>query len=210
MSTWKQFWALLRYQLAVNPFVFLFPLFFGIPYGMEYVMGWRHDRDLSVASLNLPMMIGVLWLVPTFLSTEAEGRIFQAMSGAEFILTRAVDRPLLYRARVCLFYLMIPVFPLAMFFMPQRNLPDDFWQLWIYIVSAILIPILIFIVHPIKYSLTKLVALAMLIALLGFLASVNAIFVCFVAHQFVFWVLTIPALILGQIWCERRFARLEQ
>jgi hypothetical protein len=210
MSTWKQFLGLLRYQLAVNPFVFLFPLFFGIPYGMEYVMGWRHDRDLSVASLNLPMMIGVLWLVPTFLSTEAEGRIFQAMSGAEFILTRAVDRHLLYRARACLFYVMIPIFPLAMFFIPQRSHLQDFWQLWIYVAAAILIPILIFIVHPIKHSLTKLVALAILMALLGHLASVDAIFACFVTHQSVFWILTIPALILAQLWCERRFAQLEQ
>jgi hypothetical protein len=32
----------------------------------------------------------------------------------------------------------------------------------------------------------------------------------FAAHQLVFWILTALALILGQFWCERRFARLEQ
>jgi hypothetical protein len=42
------------------------------------------------------------------------------------------------------------------------------------------------------------------------LPSMEHLFFTFAAHQAVFWVLTALALILGQFWCERRFAGLEQ
>jgi len=35
-------------------------------------------------------------------------------------------------------------------------------------------------------------------------------FFSFVAHQPLFWFLAALAFILGELWCERRFARLEQ
>ena len=38
----------------------------------------------------------------------------------------------------------------------------------------------------------------------------DQLFFFFAAHQMLYWVLTGSALILSQLWCERRFAQLEQ
>jgi hypothetical protein len=35
-------------------------------------------------------------------------------------------------------------------------------------------------------------------------------FFCHAANQSYFWILAIGVLLVGQIWCERRFAQLEQ
>ena len=42
------------------------------------------------------------------------------------------------------------------------------------------------------------------------LSTKETVFFSFVAHQSLFWFMSILALLFGQLWCERRFARLEQ
>jgi hypothetical protein len=35
-------------------------------------------------------------------------------------------------------------------------------------------------------------------------------FIFFAAHQILCWLIAIAVLVLGQIWCEKRFSRMEQ
>ena len=214
MNATKQFWTLLKFQLAVDPVILLFPVIFTIvPFGVDHLMGWNSrygDDDNSPFSILVSFFLGVWWLVPTFSSGVADAKPFTLFSEIDFLLTRAVDRHLLYRARACLFYVIILIIPLAILFSAKGNLLVKSWHFWISVFAVIVTPILIYISHPLKHPILRLFAVVGPLVVFGDLASSKAFFFFFVPHQALLWILTAIALILGQVWCERRFARLEQ
>jgi len=215
MNKIKQFWTLLKFQLADNPFILLLPAVFIIAtFCVDHLLGWNlphRDDDPGFqnyfSSISNPCIIlGIMWLIPTFMSGAADAKPFSI----EFVLTRAVDRHLVYRARACLFYVIMLFIPLTILFVGRGNLLVENWHLWFSLVIVIIVPMLLFISHPLKHPLVRLFAFVIPLVAGGDLSSRKAFFFFFVSHQALFWILTVPVLILGQLWCERRFAQLEQ
>jgi hypothetical protein len=185
-------------------------------------------------------------------------------SGTEFLLTRAIDRPMLYRSKAAFFYFLILLFPLVTVFyalknpdlkvteysteaqhlclhnvpgsilepnpsgsrsplisIPRGNVLIEEWHFGQFIISALIVQALILLLYPFKYRLWIFYALVMsfIFAPLftdlhhireGTPSQMERLFFSFAAHQSVFWILIALALILGQLWCERRFSRMEQ
>ncbi len=122
MNKNRQLWALLKFQAAITPFAFiiLMPLVLAMPYYMTFVMRLMgHDYHpgfnqlLSNQNLIFVGLIGVMLLVPEVMRTAATSA--QWPTGTEFLLTRAVDRNLVFRARAILFYVIILAIPLCVF-----------------------------------------------------------------------------------------------
>lgn len=123
MNKTKQFWSLFKFQAMLNPFIVFMPLMFAMPLGITYFMGSTHgyhpSLELLLSNQNLFFVgfIGVMLLAP---------EIFQGMNsvyfnGTEFLLTRAIDRPLLYRARISFFYLLVLAVPIVVFITSLRT-----------------------------------------------------------------------------------------
>jgi len=68
------------------------------------------------------------------------------------------------------------------------------WIFWSLLMSSIFVPLFIDL-HHIRDQTPP---------------HMESLFFLFAAHQAAFWILTALTLILGQLWCERRFAQLEQ
>jgi hypothetical protein len=221
------------------------------------------DLLLPVQNLYFVFMIGAMVVAPeAFYAVVAQ----MSASGSEFLLTRAVDRHLILRARIAFFYLLILAVPCMIVMgaltkpdlqigeyhktlnaqivanlpgsiaappdkyggldeitVPRGNLLLEGWHLWILLISGLVLQMTIILVYPFKYRRFVLWTLFLGIVLLPIFFDLRnvgindenptwseALFFSFVAHQPLLWILTSLALILGQIWCERRFARLEQ
>ena len=120
MNKVQQFWTLLRFQIsALTVAVFItWPLMFSMcywiffhntPITLAHYLGWL----LSGNSWFFVPLIGSVLLAPElYLFGSA---IFSQNSGTEFLLTRAVDRPLLLRVRSILFYGLVLVIPCILF-----------------------------------------------------------------------------------------------
>jgi len=270
MNKTKQFWALFKFQTMINPFMIIMPLMFAMPLYMKYITGsighdYHPSLDLLLSNQNLFFVgfIGVILLAPEVFQFGASGAAWS--SGTEFLLTRAVDRHLLLRARVAFFYLLILAIPSATFFVALKNpdlqiseyhklsyqavlnqvpgsiaAPDEKHKktqeitipngnalveschLWVFLFTAIGTQVLIFLIYPLKYRrwiFWTIYLGVIFIPLFGLrntalrdekLSSNEMFFFSFVAHQPLFWFLAALAFILGELWCERRFARLEQ
>ena len=111
MNTAKQFWTLLRFQVVVTPFVWVLPIAFCTP----LLFMWQ-----EAPSLNLLMLTQNLFLVALLGGLILVPEIFAASScaqtgglGTEFIMTRAVDRKIVARAKGALFYVVVWVAPVA-------------------------------------------------------------------------------------------------
>lgn len=270
MNTAKQFWTLLKFQPSINPFIFFMPLMFAMPLYMKYFTGsiahdYHPSLDLLLSNQNLFFVgfIGAMWLAPEVLQLGAANLMWY--TGTEFLLTRAVDRHILYRARVAFFYFLILVVPLATFLfalknpdlqiaeyhkishqqilnqisgsipaptdkhgrseeitIPNGNVLVEAWHLWIFLLTAIGTQVLIFLLYPLKYRrfifwgiyigiiFIPLFSIRSSASMDEKLSPNESLFLSFAAHQFLFWILMALALVLGQLWCERRFARLEQ
>jgi hypothetical protein len=207
-----------------------------------------------------------MWLAPEIFQFGGAAAIYS--SGTEFLTTRAVDRPLLYRSRAMFFYLLILTVPALLFLtalrnpslqvgeynkvshdqilaqlagsipappdrhgrstditIPNGNILAEAWVFWMYLASAIGTQVLIFLIYPLKYRRTIFWTTYMGFIFLPLFSSFSnlrnmgkpeklppaeSFFFAFANHQVAVWMLTGLALILGQLWCERRFARMEQ
>jgi hypothetical protein len=272
MNKTKQFWALLKFQAVLSPLraLILMPLAMTasnyIPsFFSRSVHGYHPGLDQMLSNQNLFLVgfFGVMLLAPEVMRTEATRA--QWPTGTEFVLTRAVDRPMVFRARAALFYLFIVALPLcALPFavanpslqvneyneaahqlildkltgsipaqtignlksheitIPNGNMLIGSWRIWTILSVAIVVQLFFLAIYPLKYRLAVLtVAFFAVIGLPLFITlrlisrsdvpSFNEpMFFIFTAHQAMAWVLTIVAIFLGQVWCERRFAGLEQ
>lgn len=105
-----QFRTLFRFQLTMNPVVWIMAAAFFLPLLLTG-MGSK-SLDLLVPSQNLFFIgfLGVFMLAPEvfYSSTTA-----QTAYGSEFILTRAIDRNILARAKSACFYLVVLAMPIA-------------------------------------------------------------------------------------------------
>jgi fermentation-respiration switch protein FrsA (DUF1100 family) len=88
-------------------------------------------------------------------------------------------------------------------------------------ISALTVQVVLLLIYPLKHRTFVFYAIFMggifvplWITLHGSgkptLPFTENLFFTFTAHQAAFWTLTALTLILGQFWCERRFASLEQ
>ena len=117
MTKYKQFWTLLKFQLmarrALLIFVFVVSVILfmsGIPSAsdhpsLEFVL----RNQMIFSGLYLIGCIGVWSLASEMAPSDAS----LTSLGSEFLLTRAVDRSVLYRSRTAIFYLFVFLAPLA-------------------------------------------------------------------------------------------------
>jgi hypothetical protein len=265
MIKMKQFWALFRFQTTVNPFIWFMPIAFGLPLMFQ-------SNFLLLYSPNLSSLLPVqnLFFVGFFTAMILAPEKFQFgstsnawNSGTEFLLTRAIDRPLLYRSKVFFLYIIILLAPLAnvlhssknpdlkvteysnearqqclksvpgsilesnpngsrspLISIPRGNVLIEKWHFWLFLISALGGQALILLLYPFKRAIWIFYAIVMSSVFLPFFdfhhlrdetpTLLQRVFFPFAAHQWAFWILTVLAVMLGQLWAERRYARLEQ
>jgi hypothetical protein len=219
---------------------------------------------MSISNQNLFFVgfVGVMLLAPEIMRSGATSAAWP--TGTEFLLTRAVDRYLVLRARTVFFYVLVLAIPLFALVASLRNpglqireydkvlhqqileripgsasAPADRdertdiitipkgkalvegWHSWQFLSLAIGTQLFILLIYPLKYGkyilwttyLGLIFVPLLTIMSIGYksggASSGESMFFAFVAHQTLFWIITIAALLLGQLWCERRFARIE-
>jgi len=117
MSTIKQLWALARFQLAINQALLLcLALGSGFPCIIECLI-FRDTKfplslDLLIRNqlIYFVLIFGPMLLAPNLGNSRKRDSIRAA--GSEFLITRAVDRHLLFRSRSLLFFFLLLVIPL--------------------------------------------------------------------------------------------------
>jgi len=126
MSKTKQLWALLKFLLGTNPPLFFMPLALALPVFIRYVSGSQgHDYhpSLDIALMNQNMFlvgfIGILVLAPEIWQWRTSASTLP--SGTEFLITRALDRHLVYRAKSMYYFLLILLIPMFSFSAALKN-----------------------------------------------------------------------------------------
>ena len=129
MNTFKQFRTLFTFQASINPFIWLMPVAFGtpllVPYLSHLFSGKFHPSFtilLSNQNLFFIGIIGAMILAPEKFQLGA-ANITNSYFGSEFLLTRAIDRPVLFRAKSAVLYLLVLLIPLIGLAQSLRN-PD--------------------------------------------------------------------------------------
>ncbi len=104
---------------------------------------------------------------------------------------------------------------------PNGNALVESWRSWEFLSLAIGIQVFLFLIYRLRYRrfivwgtylafvFVPLVGIVIRGYKSGSPSLSVSMFLAFVAHQWLFWPITIGALILGQVCCERRFASLE-
>ncbi len=121
MKPLPQFFALLRFHACASPWIWVFPIAFGMQPIIHFWGAGNNWGNLTIALLGSNMM----WITPIlFAATVFIPELFVGMQGttpqthpmaqgfsAEFLLTRAVDRPVIFRSRVVFYWILalIPV-----------------------------------------------------------------------------------------------------
>jgi hypothetical protein len=114
MNATKQLRALLKFQRASNPYLWAIAAGVGAPVWASMLRGPQEFSFLGIEVLDHGLFLAAI-LAAYLIAPE---RFFIAGHGAstsetEFLLTRAVDRSLVYRSKVVLLYFMVMIFPLA-------------------------------------------------------------------------------------------------
>jgi hypothetical protein len=270
MNKTKQFWSLFKFQTTVNPFIWFMPFAFGMPFFLPLLMvPSSATYHLSLSSIFMSNqnlffvgIFGAMVLAPEKFQMAA-ANLVSTYYGSEFILTRAIDRHVLYRAKAAVLYLLVLTLPCVALANSLRN-PDLIvneyskvvqqqclaavpastlipaskknsqpliliargnvlvaeWQLWVMLIAAITLQLFILILYPFKYG--KIIFWVLYFGLilvplfdLTHLGKDEAtdneqLFFSFAAHQVCSWILIALAFVLTQLWCERRYAQLEQ
>ena len=270
MNKTKQFLALFKFQTTINPFIWFMPLAFGMPFFLPLFMVTfpkEYHSSLSTVfmsnqNLFFVGIFGAMVMAPEKFQMAA-ANLVSTYYGSEFILTRAIDRPILYRAKAAVLYLLVLTLPCLaianslrnpdlivseyskvvqhqclaavpastllptskknsepLISIPRGNVLVAEWQLWVMFLAAITLQIFILILYPFKYGKIIFWVLYFGLILVPLFdlthlgkdeATVNEqLFFSFAAHQSLFWMLTALIFVLTQLWCERRFTRLEQ
>ncbi len=99
------------------------------------------------------------------------------------------------------------------------------WRIWAFLCIGLATQLFLFLICSLRYQKFLFWGICALMIFFpeGLLMATNdtvmqfswinskeLLFITFAAHQPLCWLITIPALILGQLWCEKRFARMEQ
>ena len=117
MNSAKQFWALFKFQALANPFLLVLPIAFSFPMLLPLLGRYAVASDVDFFELTFnPMLAPVGVFAAMIMAPDrlmfAGGGASMAQFGSEFVLTRAVDRPVVYRARAALLYVLLLVLPL--------------------------------------------------------------------------------------------------
>jgi len=127
MNSMKQLLVLLRFQTAMNPFILFMPLVCAMPYALQ-LLPTLMLGGLFRSSLGMLVRDQISWLLPyigvAILAPEAAwpGDSNLGLSnGLEFLLTRAVDRRLVLRARSVSYLLVILALPLAAYLVALKS-----------------------------------------------------------------------------------------
>lgn len=116
MKPFQQFLTLLRFHATASPWIWIFPVAFGLQPCIMIMVG-QNWRDLTISLSSAPM----LWMTPVLLavfiftpellagmrSTTPQTQQQVQSFSAEFLLTRPVDRPVLFHARMALFWVLV-------------------------------------------------------------------------------------------------------
>jgi hypothetical protein len=271
MNTTMQFWALFKMQTKINPAMWFMPLIFGMPLFVPLITGTIHMKsyhsDFTILLMNQNLffvaIFGAMIVAPERFMYGATSLV-SSYSGTEFLLTRAIDRPVLYRAKAAVLFTLVLSLPLIGILYSLKDpdlvvseysttvqqqclanvpgsaiLPPDKdhrtpnlisisrgnvlvaqWQFWVMLVTALLLQFAILALYPFKYAKWIFWILFMSLAfspLIGLMTSNGKghvydnvqLFFDFAGHQVLFWCVTAVLFVLGQLWCERRFARME-
>jgi len=117
MKTSQQFFALLRYHATASPWLWFVPFAFGMQPLLIISMG-SNWNSLVMPTTSLMMLTVSPIIVASYVF--AADRIFLGAPGSampapqhaqsyssDFLLTRAIDRPVLFQARTVLFWILI-------------------------------------------------------------------------------------------------------
>jgi hypothetical protein len=271
MTRTRQFFALFKFQTTINPFIWFVPIAFMTPLVLPLLIGHISDDYhpgfsllLSNQNMFLIGIFGAMILAPEKFQLGAT-QMVSTFYGSEFILTRAIDRPVVYRAKAAILYVLILVLPClgilnalrqpdlvvgesaaavqqaclsnlpgsdlesakwdrhghhSLIAIPRGNVLVAEWQLWVFIVAALVMQVAIMILYPFKYGRILFwafffglifVPLFDLTSIRTDMPTINErLFFGFAGNEIVCWGVTAGAVVIGQLWCERWFARLEQ
>jgi hypothetical protein len=270
MNPARQFWTLFKFQTTINPFIWFMPLVFGMSLFLPLISGSfgkdYHPGFYSLFTNQNLFFVGII--ASMILAPEkfqlGQANMFSNYYGSEFLLTRAIDRPVLYRARAAVLYFLVLVLPCiavlnslkapdlvvseyskivqseclshvpgstllpskykksppSLVSIPRGNVLTAEWQFWVLLSVAISLQLSILILYPFKYGKVVFWIFYVALAFLPLLDLMyigkdsptlnEQLFFFFAAHQPLFWMATALVFVLTQLWCERRFARLEQ
>lgn len=118
MNSTKQFWTLVKFQFLLNPVMWFLPLIIGvsslIPFLIQGNSAYHSSLSFYFYTNQTFFFVGIfgsMILAPEkFLFNRM--KVAAGYSGTEFFLTRAIDRPVLYRAKaflLCALILLLPV-----------------------------------------------------------------------------------------------------
>lgn len=116
MKPLQQFFALLRFHACASPWIWIFPVAFGMQSCIS-LMTRENWGNLTVALAGssmmwiTPMMLASMLFIPELFvgmqgTTQQTQQMAQSFS-TEFLLTRAVDRPAVFRARAALYWVLV-------------------------------------------------------------------------------------------------------
>ena len=121
MNPAKQFWTLFKFHLIANPYIWFFMFSFCTP--LFFISSANLDLDSLARNQSLIFIgfIGVMFLAPEIFGSFASNQypLFQS----EFLLTRAIDRTMLARAKGAGFYFLVLLVPVFMLLLSLKN-PD--------------------------------------------------------------------------------------
>jgi hypothetical protein len=119
MNPTKQFWTLVKFQFLISPVLWFLPLIVGVSAFIPFFIDRNSAFHSSLSFYFQPNqtfffagIFGSMILAPERFQFNRLRQVMVA-SGTEFLLTRAVDRPVLYRAKAFLLYTLFLWMPLA-------------------------------------------------------------------------------------------------
>jgi len=119
MNSTKQFWTLVKFQFLLNPVMWFWPLIIGVSSLVPFLIerGSTYHSSLSFyfntnQNFFFVGIFGSMILAPEKFQFSRMKAV-AGNSGTEFFLTRAIDRPILYRAKAFLLYALILLLPIG-------------------------------------------------------------------------------------------------
>lgn len=116
MKSLPQFFALLRFHACASPWIWVFPVTLGI---QPFISLMSRDNwgDLTIALLGFsimwitPLMLAAMVFTPEMFGgmqgTTLQTQQMAQMSSAEFLMTRAVNRPMVFRSQAALYWILV-------------------------------------------------------------------------------------------------------
>jgi len=123
MSKTKQFLTLFKFQAFLNPVIWFMPLAFAMPLFFTHTFAHYHPSLISLLNVQNLFLVGIVgvWAIAPDMAQASGGSNLTAISGTEFLLTRAVDRVILYRVRAIYLYVVVLLIPLITLFVSLKS-----------------------------------------------------------------------------------------